>query len=274
MRVRTCLAIGGMAPGLPVVGIEDALDAAASAGFRCLDLHVSAIEAYLADYPPAVLGALLAARRAHVGVVSGLTLPPLARVESRILADAQLLELCTHLDALGGGTIALQRAPGDDALPGSSAQETVRVLRSLAELVAPFDVQLALEIDAGGDAQDVVAALERGGEIVARTRRAGVGLTLDLRGSLPASAADAVLTARHVAPLRLVRLGALPTGEDAQGEARGAALRELCAKLAGAGFRGPYSVDPAPAAQTLSAGARAAFETSQALIDPPAAEKR
>ncbi|MBN1642971.1 MAG: hypothetical protein JXA09_17170 [Anaerolineae bacterium] len=262
--MRTCLAIGGAETAL-----EDAVDAAARGGFRCLDLHVSALEAYLSGYPVAVLGALLAQRGVHVGVVSGLTLPPLARGEDRVLADAQLLELCAHLDALGGGIVALRHALPPDARRGSGDMGAVHVLRSLADLVAPFDVRLAVEVSAAGNA---ATDLERADEIVTRARRAWVGLALDLR-TAPARPANLDLP-QHAARVHLVRLGTLPAATDRGAEGRRAALRALCAALIEAQFHGVWAIDVPSGDASLAAGARAAFEAAQALFASLASKER
>jgi sugar phosphate isomerase/epimerase len=241
--------------------LQDQVRAAAEAGFRCLDLWLPTLDGYLASYPSVVLVTLLQQYELDVGMVSGLR--PLAlgetpahrseRIATRhgeplLLLQARLLSVCADLDALGGATVLLPLAsppsPGETQRPGLE-----RVLRTLADLTAPFETRLALTPvlahgNAGSALADAAAIIERAG-------RPNLGLGLDLSGAdLPVE-----LPVSFVRKLWAVRLGTV-AGE----QGRWSQLRALCTQLASTGYRGPYSVAPVPGTPTLAEGARLANE--------------
>lgn len=231
--------------------LQEQVRAAAEAGFHCLDLSLPALDDYSASYPSIVLVTLLQQHELHVGMVSGL--PPLAPDEPLLLLRARLMALCADLDALGGGTVLL---PMPLAPSAGEAHPSIleRALRALADVAAPFDVRLAVIPRLGqGDAGPV---LTDAAALVDRIRRPNLGLGLDLAGGHVPAEIPAVFSQ----VLWAVRVGAAVWEEE-----KASQLRALCTQLASAGYRGPYSVAPAPAASTLAEGARLAKEALQAL---------
>ena len=246
--------------------LQEQIRAAAGARFRCLDLSLPALDDYLASYPSVVLVTLLQQHELDVGMVSGLS--PLALSEAAaprrasattrfsealLLLRARLLALCADLDTLGGATVLLPLSSP------SSADETLhsaleRVLRTLADVTAPFEVRLALTPLLEGD--DAAAALAGTAAAVERAGRPNLGLGLDLAGS---SLPDEIPTS-FARRLWAVRLGAMAWRQERQSQ-----LRALCAQLASVDYRGPYSIAPRPGASSLVEGARAAKEALHAL---------
>lgn len=260
--MRLCLggSAGSEAP------LQEQVRAAAEAGFRCLDLSLPTLDDYLASYPSVVLVTLLQQYELDVGMVSGL--PPLAlgevpvhrdeRVATRheeplLLLQARLLSLCADLDTLGGATVLLPLlAPPSD---GEAHRTGLgRVLRTLADLVAPFETRLAVtprlaQGNAARTLSDAAAMVERAG-------RPNLGLGLDLSGADP----PVELPVAFAQKLWAVRLGVV-AGE----QGRWSQVRAMCMQLASAGYRGPYSVAPGAGAPTLAERARSVKEQLQTL---------
>ena len=81
------------------------LQVAGEAGFSCLELWAPALETYLASHPVVWLDIQMRQCGIYRLIVNGLA--PLSTVrgtqdEDTLVSKAQFLELCTHLDALGG----------------------------------------------------------------------------------------------------------------------------------------------------------------------------
>jgi len=260
-EVQLCLGRGAESE----TPLQEQVRAAAEAGFRCLDLWLPALDDYLASYPSVVLVALLQQHGLYVGMVSGLPTLPLgesagsAHTQGRFakrayepftLLQARLLALCVELDTLGGGTVLLPLSPSSADGPQPTAPD--RVVRTLADLTAPFETRLALTpLPGDGGNVSTLAAIAA---LVERAGRPNVGLGLDLAAGDVPVAIPAAFSRR----LWAVRLGVADWGQEKEGQ-----LRALCAQLASAGYRGPYSVAPMPGAASPVEGARKAKEAVQ-----------
>jgi len=247
------------------IQLEDQIRAAAAAGFRCLDLGAPALEDYVAIYPTVLLDALL--RQHHVYIVALGGMGPLALDAHGgfTMTQARILEVCTHLDVLGGGILTVHPGQHGDISAQAAAAQIVHALRRLSDLTAPFEVQLAYEVL--GDEQCAKRSLSHSQETVERVSRSNVGLSLDVTALAGVPDASHELDALDVTKLWLVHLGDLsaPPAEppDAHPD-----WRTTCERLAEKGYRGPYSVQPHQAVTALEAGARAALGAATELLSP------
>ncbi len=217
----------------PDVDVTEAIRAAAAAGFGCLELGVSSIESYLAAYPVAVLDAQLSQQRLHIAAISGQVLPVSSDVGA-VLAQARFLDLCTHLDALGGGTMGVSTR-------GLEMDQAVRAVQLLASLAAPFDVRVAVECHTRGpfspqQAQQVVDAVGRD--------NVGVALHADLQDGRHALLGS--LQALDIRSLEWVRLEGLSADMAVRDGPHTAetGLADVYGWLTSSGFRGHLSMQP------------------------------
>lgn len=256
------------------ISLEEEIAAAAQAGFASLDLWAPKFDDYLAIQPVAMLGACLQEHSVYIAAIRGVDpIPPNSRPED-LLAQARFLEQCTRLDALGGGIIVVH--PGSRPDQGISTQEvvarTVRALRDLSSLAAPFEVTVALEFCS--NARSLVRSMEVSQEIVGLVARENVGLALSTLQFHLGKAQVKDLDALDVQRLCLVRLGDLADvpmdsvrDEDRVLPGWGVVpLAEICGRLADRGYRGVYSVElPAPHSVLLEAALAAWRAASDVL---------
>ena len=97
--------------------IDGKLQIASEAGFSCIELWAPALETYLASHPVVWLDLQMRQCGIHRLIVNGLA--PLSivrgtRDEDALVSQARFLELCTHLDALGGAILVLHPDPFTD----------------------------------------------------------------------------------------------------------------------------------------------------------------
>jgi 2-keto-myo-inositol isomerase len=264
--------------------LEEDIRIASEAGFTCLDAWAPKLEAYHAAYPVAWLDARMRERKVYLAAVSGLELLPPYPAGSALMGidgdyaddyavlQAHFLELCSWLDALGGGIVVMR--PG--LLPAGAIGEKavtaglVRELQDLAALAAPFEVQIAFEFR--GRAGSPVRTLEGSRDLIRLVAQHNVGLalsTVDL--SLGGSRPDRI-EPLGTSQLKLVHLGdvaglSLKGSQDEERVLPGQGvvpLPEICKHLAAQGFRGPYSVEP-PAGQPAESAALARQAASDML---------
>jgi 2-keto-myo-inositol isomerase len=225
----------------PDSSLADDVRAASEAGFSALDLWAPKLDDALATYPVVWLDIELQKQGVHAASVSGVELPHPARQEDALVLRARFLELCTHLDALGGGTIVAWpgASPASVGRGTEAASWMAGVLRRYSNLAAPFEVRIALEPRANG--HSVVRTLAAAQEVVQGVNRSNVGLALDIELLRESGAKPEDLQALDVSKLWLVRLeggGLSPTTMQ----------QAICKRLADKGYRGPYCIQwPAPA---------------------------
>jgi 2-keto-myo-inositol isomerase len=249
-----------------------AIRAAARAGFRCLDLGVPKLEAYLADYPLILLDAYLRENGVYAASISGMELFPFRSKVGLLTIQAHFLELCTRLDALGGGIIVVYPAlrPDWDVSEKEVSVQTASVLQRFSDLAAPFEVNIAFEFRC--DEIGSVRSLAHSQQIVQRVARPNVGLALNtlefyLGGSEPEE-----IDELDVGRLWLVHLAdakgddrTAPRREDLALPGYGAVpVKEICERLTDKGFRGPYSVAAVSDQRPLG---EAALSVRQAALD-------
>jgi xylose isomerase-like TIM barrel protein len=245
------------------IPLEDQIRAAAAAGFRCLDLGVSALEAYVAIYPTVLLDALLREHHVYIAALGGMGSLTFDPHGGFTMTQARILEVCTHLDVLGGGMLTVRPGERSDISAQAATAQIVHALRRLSDLVAPFDVQLACEFSGGEPC--ALRSLSHSQEIVERVSRSNVGLALHAAALVGVPNVSHELDAVDVSKLCLVRLGDLSEPSSALPD-----RRTICSRLAEKGYRGPYSVQPAQPFTALEAKAgltlNAATERLSALV--------
>ena len=229
----------------PTDDLDDQIEAASQAGFTCVELRALALDAFLGPRPLLWLDMLLKQHKVHSLVLNGLTLPLPGYGEYSAYSQAYFLELCTHLDALGGGTIVLQPAEFAREGRGRSA-ENVRALRTYADLAAPFDVTLAFEFSANSTVSDWEAAQH----IVDRAARSNLRLSISTHEWYKSKAEPGDLDTLKPGQLALVHLdsplpspsAAATAPEPSPQKEEAARTLALCRQLEAAGFRGPYCI--------------------------------
>ena len=256
--VRICLST----PRSSSTSLETEIRAASEAGITALDLWAPKLDACLATYPTIWLAMHLREHRVYATAVSGRDLFSPATVEERSLDEARFLELCAHLDALGGGLVVV----GTDMRRESAAAQhealTIRALRGYANLAAPFEVQVALEYRSDGTC--IEPAPSSGQAIVHRIARRNVSLALNTRELIKSGTPPEALDALDIGILALVRI---------ESELHLDRQRAICRHLADRGFRGPYCIewpsDPqGPQPDSLAESARQARQAALDLLAP------
>jgi hypothetical protein len=260
------------AAGVP---LDVLIHAAVQADYACLDITADTLAEYLATYPLGWLDARLREQGVYIAAIGALEPIALPSQVEALVGQAQLVEICAHMDALGGGVITLthHRQPGDTQPGGVTITWLASVIRTLADLAAPFEVQLALECDvyAGGPAGSVAHCQE----IVRRTARSNVGLCLNAY-ALCSDETMGQIDDLDLGTLWLVRLcGDVPSEASELPERtpttdRSAFLGELYLRLSARGFVGPYSVTISPGDRPLTETARTArSEILRVMQGPP-----
>jgi sugar phosphate isomerase/epimerase len=242
----------------------DDLLVAGGAGFSALDLWIPKLNEALASYPVVWLDAEMQKRGLYVTSVSGIELPHSAAGGDSLVQRARFLELCTHLDALGGGTIVVD--PGAGAKGGGEGKQATSwvapALYTCSDLAAPFEVQIAFEFQVG--ACSAVGTLAAAQELVQHVNRSNVGLAFGI-GQLQEGGGELEdLEALDAGKLWLVRLGdvllqsrplhheegdeeetttpsPVPTGVG-RGGGHPEQQQAICRRLAAKGYRGPYCI--------------------------------
>jgi 2-keto-myo-inositol isomerase len=290
MAVNVQLCLSG--PRTPQFSLTDHIRAANEAGFSALDLWAPKLHDALATYPVLWLDIELQKRHVYVTSVSGVKLLTGQTREDILVHEADFLTLCTHLDALGGGTIAVWSGTDAESPRGGTQALSwiVRTLRSYSALAAPFEVRIALDSPAA--ACEAIYTLKTRQEIVHQVARGNVGLALSIEQLCTNMDGLEEIEALDVSKLWLVRLDAASlqpseSREQAPSEAnvqphpppskpeadiddpstgeredRARSEETVCTHLAAKGFRGPYCI-----AWPTSAAASPQAAEPDSLID-------
>lgn len=238
-NVQLCLS----GPRTPDVSLADHVRAASEAGFLALDLVASSLDATLAMYPVIWLYIELQKHHVYATSVSGVELLAGQTREDTLVHEADFLNLCTRLDALGGGTVAVWPGigAGGERDRTQTASWIVRALRSYSALAAPFEVRIAFESPPG--AYQATYTLKARQEIVRQVARGNVGLALSIEQLRKENSGPEDLETLDVSKLWLVRLeSALLQSPTSRGE------EPICKHLAAKKFHGPYCVAWPPSA--------------------------
>jgi sugar phosphate isomerase/epimerase len=245
-----------------MTSLEEDLAIASEAGLTYIDIWSPKLDEYLATYPIVWLDMKLREHHIYPAAVSGVELAVHAAREQDLVNQAHFLELCTQLDALGGGIIVVhpgvQIENGNAEVKATSAKTVpwiVHALRAYSGLAAPFDVHLAFEFRAG--TRSSVRTLGASQEIVQQVSRSNVGLSLNTLEMCKSGIKPEELDALDMGRLKLVHLEP-PVPQSPYPAGRGTAtlpvppewgvregetpLQTICGYLAAQGFRGPYCI--------------------------------
>jgi 2-keto-myo-inositol isomerase len=157
--------------------MED-IAATSAAGFKALEIWAAKMDAYLGEHSVEELKALFdeaGLRPASVNSIEFITFRSSKEYQA---IKARCQELCELARALSCDKIVVVPSPTPQGVGWNEIKdESVRVLRELSEVAAPYDVQLAFEFLGFGWCS--VRTLEQCWEIVRETKRANVGLVID-----------------------------------------------------------------------------------------------
>jgi len=275
------------------VEIDRELQIAGAAGFSCIELWVPTLETYLASHPVVWLDMQMRQHGIHRLIVDGLV--PLSIVrntqdEDALVSQARFLELCTHLDTLGGAILVLHPATEQRERSEGEPETSLRVLRTYADLAAAFEIDLGFEFRA----DSTVPTLEAAQALVKDAARSNLHLSLSAREWCASKVESRVLNNLESSQIALVHLdsqlfpnrprcqpsqatltdrgpseaGASPTDDEP------ALTLALCTHLAAAGFRGPYCIPISSGTGAPLDRARAAHRAATEYVAPLYAERQ
>jgi 2-keto-myo-inositol isomerase len=153
--------------------------AAGQAGFKALEIWAAKMDTYLANRSLDDLNALFTQHRVQPVSINSIEFITFRSANDYALIKARCQELCARADALGCDKIVVVPSPTPER--GTSWEEikaeSVRVLHDLADIAAPFGVQLAYEFLGFGWCS--VRTLAQCWDIVQAVNRPDVGLVID-----------------------------------------------------------------------------------------------
>ena len=159
--------------------LPEDIAAASGAGFKALEIWAAKMDAYLASRSLDDLDALFTKHRVQPVSINSIEFITFRSAEDYALIKARCHELCARADALGCDKIVVVPSPIPDG--GVSWEEikaeSVQVLHDLADIAAPYGVQLAYEFLGFGWCS--VRTLAQCWGIVQAINRPNVGLVID-----------------------------------------------------------------------------------------------
>jgi 2-keto-myo-inositol isomerase len=155
------------------------IQAAGAAGFRALEIWAAKMDRFLEKQTVPDLKALFDRHRVRPVSINSIEFITFRPPEEYAGIQARLRQLCEVCAGLGCDKIVVVPSPLPKTGAGREAvkAESVKVLRDLAGIAAPFGVSLAFEFLGFGWCS--VRTLEACWEIVAETGRDNVGLVID-----------------------------------------------------------------------------------------------
>lgn len=224
--------------------------AAGAAGFEALEIWAAKMDTYLESASVQDLKTLFdgaGVRPASINSIEFITFRPPDEYET---IKARCRELCQVARAVGCGKIVVVPSPTPEGMGWDQIKDgSVRVLRELAELAAPYGVQLAFEFL--GFSWCSVRTLGQCWDIVREVDRPNVGLVIDTCHFY--AGGSALHTIKDVDPLKIlifhindVEERPLDTVEDAHRLLPGEGvipLDDILAHLQGIGFDGLCSIE-------------------------------
>ena len=159
--------------------LPEDIAAAGEAGFKALEIWAAKMDAYLANRSLDDLNALFTQHRIQPVSINSIEFITFRSADDYALIKARCHELCARADALGCHKIVVVPSPIPEG--GASWEaikaESVRVLHDLADIAAPFGVNLAFEFLGFGWCS--VRNLAQCWDIVQAVSRPNVGLVID-----------------------------------------------------------------------------------------------
>jgi len=158
--------------------LPEDIAAAGAAGFKGLEIWAAKMDQFLEDRSIQDLGALLEAAGLQPLSINSIEFISFRSPEEYEVIRARCRELSERAQALGCDLIVVVPSPTPDGVSWSEIKdESVRVLRELSEVAAPYGVRLAFEFL--GFSWCSVRTLGQCWDIVRDTARDNVGLVLD-----------------------------------------------------------------------------------------------
>ena len=225
--------------------------AAGKAGFKALEIWAAKMDTYLANRSLDDLNVIFTEHRVQPASINSIEFVTFRSAEDYALVKARCHELCARADALGCDKIVVVPSPTPEG--GASwdeiEAESVRVLRDLADIAAPYGVKLAYEFLGFGWCS--VRTLGQCWEIVQAVNRPNVGLVIDSCHFLAGGSEFASIEAVDVGKLLIFHINdveARPqeTIEDAHRLLPGEGvipLDDILSRLKGIGFDGLCSIE-------------------------------
>jgi 2-keto-myo-inositol isomerase len=231
--------------------LPEDIAAAAQAWFKALEIWAAKLDTYLANRGLDDLNALFTQHRVQPASINSIEFITFRPAEDYALVKARCHELCARADALGCDKIVVVPSPTPER--GASwdeiKAESVRVLHDLADIAAPYGVQLAYEFLGFGWCS--VRTLAQCWEIVQAVNRPNVGLVIDTchfyAGGSELSSIEAVDPEKlFIFHINDVEARPLETIEDAHRLLPGEGvipLDAILSRLKGIGFDGLCSIE-------------------------------
>jgi 2-keto-myo-inositol isomerase len=152
--------------------------AASAAGFKALEIWAAKMDAFLKDSSVGALKALLDAAGVQPASINSIEFITFRPPQEYAAVKARCQELCALAKGIGCTKIVVVPSPTPENVGWSQIQdESVRVLRELAEIAAPYEVQLAFEFLGFGWCS--VRTLEQCWSVVKEVNRPNIGLVID-----------------------------------------------------------------------------------------------
>jgi 2-keto-myo-inositol isomerase len=226
------------------------ITAAGAAGFEALEIWAAKMDTYLETASVQDLKALFdgaGVQPASINSIEFITFRPPDEYET---IKTRCQELCELAQAVGCGKIVVVPSPTPEGMGWDQIKDgSVCVLRELAELAAPYGVQLAFEFL--GFSWCSVRTLGQCWEIVRETNRSNVGLVIDTchfyAGGSALHSIDSVDPSKiYIFHINDVEERPLETIEDAHRLLPGEGvipLDDILAHLQGIGFDGLCSIE-------------------------------
>jgi 2-keto-myo-inositol isomerase len=177
------------------------ITATSAAGFKALEIWAAKMDAYLKENSIKELKTLFERASLKPASINSIEFITFRATEEYEAIQARCRELSTQAQGLGCDKIVVVPSPTPENVGWSQIlDESVRVLRELADVAAPYDVQLAFEFL--GFSWCSVRTLGQCWEIVRETNHPNVGLVVDTC-HFYAGGSD-LQSIQHVDPLKIL----------------------------------------------------------------------
>jgi 2-keto-myo-inositol isomerase len=158
--------------------LPEDIAAARAAGFKALEIWAAKMDAYLETHSAETLRALFSGAGLQPASINSIEFITFRSPEEYEEIKARCHELCGLAQALGCGKIVVVPSPTPDGVGWDEIKdESMRVLRELSEIAAPYGVALAFEFL--GFSWCSVRTLGQCWEIVQKANCTNVGLVID-----------------------------------------------------------------------------------------------
>jgi 2-keto-myo-inositol isomerase len=158
--------------------LPEDIAAASAAGFKALEIWAAKMDAYLEAQSVETLKVLFDGAGVQPASINSIEFITFCSPEEYQAIQARCQQLCELAQALGCDKIVVVPSPTPEGMDWDEIKDqSVRVLRELSEVAAPYGVQLAFEFLGFGWCS--VRTLEQCWEVVAEANRPNIGLVID-----------------------------------------------------------------------------------------------